>query len=179
MKSNYRGTVNFAACLRNLNRREEALVAAFESVTLHRDLAKNRPNDSNPGLATSLNNLVVYFSLLRRREEALEALQECLALHEVFAREQPAAFTSELALTLFNSGCYLSDESSNEKRAEGLAAFRRARTLYGTLAGQLPLIYQPPHQQMCKMLQKLEMRMVQDDPRGWVRGLGRFRRFLV
>jgi len=62
--------------LSELGRREEALAAATEAVTIRRDLARARPEAFTPYLAMSLNNLAHILAALGQYEEAMAAVQE-------------------------------------------------------------------------------------------------------
>ena len=67
---------NLAAMLSELGRREEALAAATEAVTIRRDLARARPEAFTRNLTVSLNTLAAILSALGQREEAMAAVQE-------------------------------------------------------------------------------------------------------
>ena len=71
---------NAANFLSTLGRREDALAAATEAVTIRRDLARARPEAFTPNLGISLNNLARILFALGRREEAVAAAQEAAAL---------------------------------------------------------------------------------------------------
>ena len=62
---------NLGIRLAEAGRREEALGAAQEAVTLHRQLAEANPAAYAPDLARSLNNLGIRLAEAGRREEAL------------------------------------------------------------------------------------------------------------
>ena len=67
---------NLSLRLADLGRREDALAAIQEAVTIRRELAAARPDAFRPDLAMSLNNLSNRLGDLGRREEALAAIQE-------------------------------------------------------------------------------------------------------
>jgi len=71
---------NLANRLSEPGRREDALAAATEAVTIRRDLARARPEAFTPNLGISLNNLARILFALGRREEAVAAAQEAAAL---------------------------------------------------------------------------------------------------
>ena len=69
---------NLSTALAELGRREEALAAIDEAVSLYRRLAAARPDAFTPDLARSLNNLSIRLADLGRREEALAAIDEAV-----------------------------------------------------------------------------------------------------
>jgi tetratricopeptide (TPR) repeat protein len=71
---------NQSGRLSQLGRREDALTAIDEAVTVYRQLAAARPDASLPDLAMSLNNQSGRLSQLGRREDALTAIDEALRL---------------------------------------------------------------------------------------------------
>jgi tetratricopeptide (TPR) repeat protein len=105
-------------------RREEALAAATEAVTIRRDLARARPEAFTPDLAMSLNNLANRLSELGQREEALAAATEAAGLYRDLARARPEAFTPDLAGSLNNLANRLSELGQRE---EALAAAARQK----------------------------------------------------
>ena len=84
--------------LSDLGRREEALAAALEAVTLRRALAQSRPDAFTPDLAASLNNLANKLSDLGRREEALAAAQEAVTQLRVPFLALPKAHAQRMAV---------------------------------------------------------------------------------
>ncbi|MGO8883313.1 MAG: hypothetical protein ACLQI7_06365, partial [Streptosporangiaceae bacterium] len=64
--------------LGELGRREEALAAVEEAVTIRRQLAAARPDAFLPALAASLNNQSNRLADLGRREDALAAVEEAV-----------------------------------------------------------------------------------------------------
>jgi tetratricopeptide (TPR) repeat protein len=86
--------------LSDLGRREEALAAAEEAVSLYRRLASARPDAFLPDLAGSLNNLANMLSALGRREEALAAAEEAVFLRSRLASARPDAFLPDLACSI-------------------------------------------------------------------------------
>ena len=87
---------NLSVRLADLGRREEALAAIQEAVTIRRELAAARPDAFRPDLATSLNNLSVRLADLGRREEALAAIQEAVTIRRELAARWPDAHQHEL-----------------------------------------------------------------------------------
>ena len=79
----------YGVLLGDAGRREEALAAIDEAVTIRRDLARARPEAFLPDLATSLDNQSNQLAGLGRREEALAAIQEAAALYRDLARARP------------------------------------------------------------------------------------------
>jgi tetratricopeptide (TPR) repeat protein len=136
-----------ATCLNNLSirlnalgRREDALAASEEAVTLNRDLAAARPDAFRPDLAMSLNNLSIRLNALGRREDALAAIEEAVTLYRDLAAARPDAFRPDLAMALTNlSGCL--DELG--RREDALAASEEAVTLNRDLAAARPDAFRP------------------------------------
>jgi tetratricopeptide (TPR) repeat protein len=76
---------NLGVRLSDLDRREEALTATEEAVTVYRRLASGNPTAFEPDLARSLNNLGANLSDLGRREEALTATEEAVTIRRRLA----------------------------------------------------------------------------------------------
>jgi len=110
---------NLSAQLRELGRREEALAAIQEAVTIRRELAAARPDAFRPGLAVSLTNLAIYLGDLGRREDALAAIQQAVTIRRELAARWPDAYHHELEQSLqvtawLEHGEDLSDASPRE-----------------------------------------------------------------
>jgi tetratricopeptide (TPR) repeat protein len=118
---------NLGVRLINLGRREEALAASQEAVTIYRHLAEIRPDAFLPLLATSLNNLGLCLYNLDRREEALAASQEGVAIRKHLAETNPDAFSLDLAAGLNNVGMSLSNLGRWE---EALVAIQEAVVMF-------------------------------------------------
>ena len=131
---------NLAVRLAGLGRREEALAAIQEAVTIHRELAAARPDAFRPDLATSLNNLAIRLADLGRREEALAAIQEAVTIHRELAAARPDAFRPDLALSLNNLAHGLAGLGRPE---EALAAIQEAADTYRELAAARPDAFRP------------------------------------
>ena len=129
---------NEGARLSDLGRREEALAATQEAVSLYRRLAEQAPDAFSPDLAMSLNNLGNRLSDLGRREEALAATQEAVSLYRRLAELAPDAFIPVLAGSLNNLG---SDLSALGRREEALVAAREAVMRLTPFFFQLPQAY--------------------------------------
>ena len=123
-----------------LGRREDALAATEEAVSLYKDLAKARPDAFTPDLAASLNNLGIRLSELGRREDALAATEEAVSLRRDLAKARPDAFNPDLAGSLNNLGMMFSDLG---RREDALAATEEAVTLYRDLAKARPDAFTP------------------------------------
>ena len=117
--------VDLSNRLADLGRREEALAAIEEAVTIHRQLAEARPDAFLPDLATSLNNQSVRLADLGRREEALAAIEEAVTIRRQLAQARPDAFLPDLATSLNNQSTCLADLG---RREEALAAIEEAVT---------------------------------------------------
>ena len=131
---------NFSGHLSKIGRREEALDAAQEAVTIRRELAKSQPDAFTPYLAGSLNNVATMLSELGRREEALDAAQEAVTIRRELAKSQPDAFTPDLAMSLNNVANRLSELG---RREEALDAAQEAVRIYRELAKSQPDAFTP------------------------------------
>src|ERR1019366_2974089 len=132
--------VDLSNRLGDLGRREEALAAIEEAVTIRRELARARPDAFLPDLATSLNNQSVRLGELGRREEALAAIEEAVTAYRELARARPDAFLPDLAMSLNNQSADLGDLG---RREEALAAVEEAVTAYRELARARPDAFLP------------------------------------
>jgi tetratricopeptide (TPR) repeat protein len=108
--------------LAGLGRREDALAASQEAVTIGRVLAAVRPGAFRSGLAASLANLASRLADLGRREDALAASQEAVTIHRELAARWPEAYQHELEQSLqvaarLEHGEGLSDASPREPEA--------------------------------------------------------------
>ena len=126
--------------LADLGRREEALTAIQEAVTIRRELAAGRPDAFRPALATSLTNLSVLLAGLGRREEALAAIQEAAGIYRELAAGRPDAFRPALAGALTNLSLWLAGLG---RREEALAASQEAAGIYRELAAARPDAFRP------------------------------------
>ncbi|MEM8602117.1 MAG: tetratricopeptide repeat protein, partial [Bacteroidota bacterium] len=130
----------------NLGRREDALTATEEAVTIRRRLAQRNPDAFEPDLAMSLNNLGIRFSNLGRREDALTATEEAVALYQRLAQRNPDAFEPNLANALWTLGnvynAFDQHETALDPLSESLHVLMRhfkrvppahARQMQGTL----------------------------------------------
>ena len=72
-----------------MGRREDALTAIEEAVTIRRDLAEALPEAYLPSLATSLNNQSSRLADLGRREDALTAIEEAVTAYRDLAQCPP------------------------------------------------------------------------------------------
>jgi tetratricopeptide (TPR) repeat protein len=100
--------VSFSNRLGDLGRREEALAAIEEAVTIRRQLAGARPDAFLPDLAMALNNQSIRVGDLGRQEEALAAVEEAVTIYRQLAGARPAAFLADLTTSLYNLANILS-----------------------------------------------------------------------
>ena len=112
---------NLSVRLGDLGRREEALAAIQEAVTIRRELAAARPDAFRPALATSLNNLSLRLGDLGRREEALASSGEATGIYRELAARWPDVYHHELEHSLhiaawLENGEDLNDASSREHK---------------------------------------------------------------
>jgi len=126
---------NLSVRLADLGRREEALAAIQEAVTIRQELAAARPDAFRPDLAMTLNNLSNRLADLGRREEALAAIQEAADTYRELAAARPEAFRPDLAMSLNNLALTLADLG---RREEALAAIQEAADTYRELAAARP-----------------------------------------
>ncbi|MER5399311.1 tetratricopeptide repeat protein, partial [Streptomyces sp. NPDC002599] len=131
---------NLSVRLGDLGRREEALAAIEEAVTVRRKLAAARPDAFLPNLATSLNNLSVDLGELGRREDALTAIEEAVTVRRKLAAARPDAFLPSLATSLNNLSVDLGELG---RREEALAAIEEAVTVRRKLAVARPDAFLP------------------------------------
>ncbi len=134
------GTLNnLSVRLADLGRREAALQAIEEAVTIRRSLAAARPDAFLPDLAASLNNLSNRLSDLGRREAALQAIEEAVTIRRSLAAARPDAFLPDLASSLNNLSVQLANLG---RREAALHAIEEAVTIRRSLrrrpTGRLP-----------------------------------------
>ena len=78
--------------LSDLGRREEALAAIEEAVSIYRQLAEARPDAFLPDFAMARHNQSLRLSDLGRREEALAAIEEAVSIYRQLAKARPDVF---------------------------------------------------------------------------------------
>ena len=132
--------VSLANWRRSLGRREDALAAIEEAVTIYRQLAQTWPDTLLPDLAGSLNTQSACLSDLGRREDALAAVEETLAIYRQLTQIAPDAFLPNLATSLNNQSACLSGLG---RREDALAAIEEAVTIYRRLAQARPDTFLP------------------------------------
>jgi tetratricopeptide (TPR) repeat protein len=126
---------NLSGFLGAMGRREDALKASQEAVTLFRQLADAHPEVSTSGLAASLHTLATSLFRLGRREDAFRASQEAVTLSRQLVETRPEAFTPGLALSLTTLANRLSDLGQCDNAHE---AAQEAVTLSRQLAEACP-----------------------------------------
>ena len=131
---------DLAVRLASLGRREDALAASEEAVTIFRELAAARPDAFRPGLATSLTSLSDQLRELGREEDALTASEEAVSIHRELAAARPGAFRPGLARSLANLSIWLSDLGLRE---DALAAVEEAVSIRRELAAARPGAFRP------------------------------------
>ena len=110
----------------DLGRREDALAAIEEAVTLHRDLAAARPDAFTPDLAMSLNNLPTSSPTWAAARTPWPPSRRPSPCYRDLAAARPDAFTPDLAMSLNNLANRLADLG---RREDALAAIEEAVTL--------------------------------------------------
>ncbi|MEU0213294.1 tetratricopeptide repeat protein, partial [Streptomyces canus] len=131
---------NLANRLGELGRREDALTAIEEAVTIYRKLAVARPDTYRPDLAASLNNLANRLGGLGRPEDALTAVQEAVTIRRKLAAARPDTYRPSLARSLHNLAIQLGQLGRPE---DALTAVQEAVTIYHELAAARPDTYRP------------------------------------
>ena len=130
------GSLNdLAVRLASLGRREDALAAVEEAVSIRRELATARPDAFRPGLATSLTSLSDQLRELGREEDALTASEEAVSIHRELAAARPGAFRPDQASSLNDLSLRLADLGQRE---DALAAIEEAVTIRRELAARWP-----------------------------------------
>jgi tetratricopeptide (TPR) repeat protein len=137
-RASWQGT--YSTLLAALGRREEALAAIEEAVSIHRDLAAAHPDTFRPALASSLSNQSGRLAELGRREEALAAIEEAVSIRRNLAAARPGAFRPDLAASLNNLSSCLVGLGRYE---EALAAVEEAAATYRDLAAARPDAFGP------------------------------------
>jgi len=138
--------------LGELGRREEALAAIQEAVTIRRELAAARPDAFRPDLAMALNNLAADLTDLGRREEALAAIQEAAGVYRELAAARPDTFRPDLAASLTNLAEVLGELGW---RKEALAAIQEAIGIYRESVGMWPDAYRHELQESLRVAARL------------------------
>ncbi|WP_203901544.1 tetratricopeptide repeat protein, partial [Virgisporangium aliadipatigenens] len=105
---------NLSVRLAGLGRREPALAAIEEAVSVYRRLAAARPDAVEPDLAASLNNLSASLADLGRREPALAAIEESVTIRRRLAAARPDAVEPDLAASLNTLSMGLADLGRRE-----------------------------------------------------------------
>ena len=131
---------NLSIRLGDLGRREQALAAIQEAVTIRRELAAARPDAFRPVLAISLNNLAYRLADLGRQEQALAASQEAADIYRELAAARPDAFRPYLAISLNNLSADMADLGQRE---QALAASQEAVEINRELAAGSPDAFRP------------------------------------
>jgi hypothetical protein len=144
---------NLSIRLAGLGRREDALAAIEEAVTIRRELAAARPDVFRPDLANSLNNLSNRLAGLGRREDALAAIEEAVTIRRELAAARPDAFRPDLAMSLNNLSASLAGLG---RREDALAAIEEAVTIRRELAARWPDAYHHELEQSLRVAAWLE-----------------------
>jgi nucleoside phosphorylase len=110
---------------------EAAVEATQRAVNLSRALTARNPDEFQPLLAASLNNLGNSLGELGRCDAALEAMTEAVALYRKLAAQNPDAREPDLARSLNNLGAALNARCHHDRALE---AMRDAVGLYTKLA---------------------------------------------
>jgi len=131
---------NLAVRLADLERKDDALAAAEEAVSLYRRLAEADRDAHLPGLATSLNNLVNMLAEVRRDEHALAAAREAVELNRQLAEVSPAASRPDLARSLNNLANALAGVGRND---EAIATTEQTIQIRRQLAEENPVLFRP------------------------------------
>jgi tetratricopeptide (TPR) repeat protein len=123
-----------------LGRRDEALAAIEEAVTIYRQLAADQPDVFRPGLARSLNVQATQLAYLASRGEALAAIEEAVAIYRELAAARPDLFRPSLARSLNIQSTRLAYLGRHE---EAIVVIEEAVTIRRELAAARPDAYRP------------------------------------
>lgn len=126
--------------LLDLDRRDEALEATRECVTLRRALAQRNPEAFQFRLAESLNNLGIMLNAVGRRSEALQAAHEAVAQYRAIAQRSPHELLPNLAESLNNLGILL---LALGRRDEALQATHEAVAQFRAIEERAPGAFRP------------------------------------
>ena len=116
--------------LSNLGRREEALAASNEAVTIYRRLAETHPDAFLPDLARSVSVVSNIFALLGRSVEAARAAHHALEILAPFVERNPDVFEG-LARTIVRNVLSYSEAAS---KAPDIALLKRIARVIGDSA---------------------------------------------
>lgn len=113
--------------LSELGRREAAVAAAQEAVSISRALVEANPDARLPALAGTLTNLGVILSRLGRRQEALVPAQEAVTICRTLAKANPDAWPRDLTISATNLDGWLLEmaQGSNRSPRRGCLALPR------------------------------------------------------
>ncbi|MFE2057998.1 tetratricopeptide repeat protein [Streptomyces sp. NPDC059446] len=126
--------------LSDVGRRDEALDAAEEAVSIRRRLAAGDPATHEPDLSTSLANLGVRYWDVGRHTEALDAAEDAVSIRHRLAAGDPATHEPDLSTSLANLGNHLSEVG---RYTEALTATEEALHIRRRLAAGNPAAYEP------------------------------------
>ncbi|KAF7973304.1 hypothetical protein HWV62_15625 [Athelia sp. TMB] len=135
-----RALIDQSASFRDSGKREEALAAIEEAVSLFRALAKDFPDALSADLAWSLRILSSCLADVRRREDALAAIEEAVEAQRGLAKNRPSDSDTELALSLNHLSNRLSGLDRHE---EALLAIQESVDLYRIAAEDQPEASRP------------------------------------
>ncbi|WP_203924678.1 tetratricopeptide repeat protein [Rugosimonospora africana] len=117
--------------LAEAGRRDEALSASKEAVSVRQELVAGNRADHLADLASSLNNYANRLAAVGRRREALTISGEALAVYRELAADNPNAHLPDLAGSLNNYAIRLAEAG---RRDEALSASDEALALWRELA---------------------------------------------
>ncbi|WP_194915403.1 tetratricopeptide repeat protein [Catenulispora rubra] len=102
-----------AARLHNAGLRQQALDAAMEAVTIHREMGADgrKRETAAPDFAAALTNLAVLLSDAGREEEAVAIAQEAVERTRVLAADRPGQYRQDLVIALTGLAKALSRQS--------------------------------------------------------------------
>ena len=146
--------------LAGAGRRDEALTAISDAVTIRRRLAAANPAAHEPDLAASLNNLSAHLAAADPGNEgALTAITDAVEVYRRLAAANPAAHEPHLAASLNNLSNRLAAAGRRERRA--LTAITEATEIYRRLAAANPAAHEPD---LAMSLNNLSNRLAEADP---------------
>jgi hypothetical protein len=130
--------------LHELGRRDAALTAIEEVVTIRRGQVRETPEEIRPALALALNNQARQLADLGRRTDALASMdalapiEEAVAIRRELAQDRPDAFEPDLAMSLNNQSLILKNLGRPE---EGLTAAEESVSIRRRLVQGRPDVF--------------------------------------
>ena len=124
-----------------------------DALELLEELAEKEPEKHDGDVATTYNNLGLFYSKdAERRKEAEACYLQALKIYKRLAAAQPSVYEPGLANAYNNLGNFYSDEAERQKEAE--ACYLQALEIRKRLAAAQPSVYEPALAMICNNLGK-------------------------